>query len=56
MSERQSREQITTRVAPDARAVIDRIAKAERTTPSHIARRWLEDAACEHVEQTGRAA
>jgi hypothetical protein len=56
MSEQERREPLSTRVSRAANEVIEHEAEAERTTPSHIARRWLEDAARAHAEQTGRAA
>jgi hypothetical protein len=55
MTERKERVPLNTRVARDAREVIERIAEAERTTPAHIARRWLEDAAHEY-DRSRRAA
>jgi hypothetical protein len=38
-------ESISTRINPDARKVIERVAAARRTTPAQVARVVLEDAA-----------
>jgi uncharacterized protein (DUF1778 family) len=56
MSDRQSREQISTRVARDAYEVIERAAEARRTTPSHVARVLLEDGARALAQSEERAA
>jgi hypothetical protein len=41
---KRSREQITTRIDPAARAAIDRAAEERQTTPAHVARILLESA------------
>jgi hypothetical protein len=39
------RQSLSTRIAPEAHAVIERVAAERRTTPAQVARVWLEDAA-----------
>src|SRR5262245_57974053 len=46
-TDRPARLRITTRVASDVHDVIERIARQQRTTPAHVARVLLEDAARE---------
>ena len=44
------RERISTRIAADTRAVIERLAAERRTTPAQVARVLLEDGARQAIE------
>ncbi len=56
MIERKARQPIATRIEPEAFRLIEHEAEVRRTTPSHVARILLEDAARELAEHSGRAA
>jgi hypothetical protein len=56
MAEKPPRETITTRIDASARALIERVAAARRTTPAQVARVLLEDAAKQLATDDMRAA
>jgi hypothetical protein len=55
-TKRQPRESISTRIDPDAHAVIERIAEERRTTAAQVARILLEDGAKELGRHDARVA
>jgi hypothetical protein len=55
-TKRQPRESISTRIDPDARDVIEKIAEQRRTTAAQVARILLEDGAKELGRHDARVA